>query len=117
VGLGLEIRRGRLGRGVFASAEIARGAIVETCPYIEIPLASVGDPLIDYVFGGASRATVLVLFGYGMLYNHSDHANVRYTYGDRRTVVFVAMRTVAPGSELTLNYGRAWWNSRGRVPR
>jgi SET domain-containing protein len=46
-----------------------------------------------------------VVFGYGSLYNHSESANVHFHRDFRnRLMVFKAVRDIALGEELTINY-------------
>lgn len=99
------------GRGVFARQPYGEGAVVETCAYDTV---WEWRGLEDKVFGGPCEHTALILFGNGMLYNHSADNNVEYaTVGP--AIVFTATRAVKEGEELTLDYGREWWESRPRL--
>jgi hypothetical protein len=114
---GLEIGEGRRGRGVFAARAFAADEKVEVCPSIEVPRSETTGVLADYVFDSASgRKAVLLVLGYGMLYNHSYDPNVEYEQDDDGVVTFYAMRAIAPGEELTITYGREWWTERGIEP-
>ena len=42
--------------------------------------------------------------GYGSLYNHSFRPNARYDDVGPQTKEFTAMRDIAPGEEITVNY-------------
>jgi hypothetical protein len=42
--------------------------------------------------------------GYGSLYNHSYRPNARYVDLAGRTKVFTALRDIAAGEEITVNY-------------
>ena len=76
---GLEIKHGRLGRGVFAARHFDKGEAVETCPTLALPDDQVVGRLGDYVFGSnEGEHEVLLLLGFGMLYNHSSEPNVEY---------------------------------------
>jgi SET domain-containing protein len=48
-----------------------------------------------------------------MLYNHADDPNLEYEQDGEGVVTFFAARPIAPGEELTISYGRAWWEERG----
>ncbi len=48
--------------------------------------------------------TVALALGYGSLYNHSYEPNARYEASRRRTKIFVALRKIATGEEITINY-------------
>jgi uncharacterized protein len=114
---GLEIKEGRHGRGVFATRRFDKGEAVESCPTLELPGDEVVGHLNDYVFGSnAGDDEVLLLLGFGMLYNHSSEPNVEYVQQAPRVIQFVATRPIEPGDELTIDYGEEWWATRNREP-
>jgi hypothetical protein len=114
---GVRVGRGRLGRGVFATRAFAEGETVEVCPTLEIPDGDVTGRLGDYVFRSATDDdAVILLLGYGMLYNHSADPNADYVEDGPDTIAFVTIRPVAAGEELTINYGEEWWDTRGLEP-
>jgi uncharacterized protein len=114
---GLEIKEGRYGRGVFATRAFATGDAVEHCPTLELPADEVVGQLGDYVFGSnAGEDEVILLLGYGMLYNHSHKPNCEYVQEEPRVITFVTIRPVKPGDELTIDYGEEWWETRNKVP-
>ena len=115
IGRGLAVRESRHGRGVFALRRFAKGEPVEVCPILEVPEDEVTGQLGDYVFSSLSEGNVLLLLGFGMLYNHSARANLEYVQ-DEDTMTFLATRTVKRGDELTINYGEEWWEERGLEP-
>lgn len=113
----VEVGEGRLGRGVFASRPIEEGETVELCPTLEVPDADVGGRLGDYVFrSGADENNVILMLGYGMLYNHSAEPNAEYVEDEDGWIAFVATRPVEAGDELTIDYGAEWWDTRGLTP-
>jgi hypothetical protein len=116
IGRGLAVREGRHGRGVFATRRFEKGDPLESCPTLELPDAQVVGQLADYVFGTGDDDQVLLLLGFGMLYNHSAKPNAEYIEDGPRTITFVATRTVEPGDELTIDYGEEWWETRGLQP-
>jgi SET domain-containing protein len=105
----IEVRQIRdKGRGVFARANIRKGTVIERVPVIVIPVQEVfGQParskLADYVFKW-ERDTVVIALGYGSLYNHSYRPNARFYDDGRLTQVFAAIRDIASGQEITVNY-------------
>jgi SET domain-containing protein len=115
---GLEIKHGRLGRGVFAARHFEKGDAVETCPTLTLPNEQVVGRLGDYVFGSnEGEHEVLLLLGFGMLYNHSSEPNVEYVQGEEPdTITFVATQPIEPGDELTIDYGEEWWETRDLEP-
>ena len=50
------------------------------------------------------RGTVAVALGYGSLYNHSYQPNARYDDESGQAKVFRAIRDIAPGEEIVVNY-------------
>lgn len=116
VGRGLAIRIGRHGRGVFATRRFAKGATVEVCPTLELPDGDVTGTLGDYVFRSNNEDAVLLLLGFGMLYNHSADPNLEYIEGEPGTIEFVTTRRVEADEELTIDYGAHWWEERGLEP-
>ena len=111
------VREGLRGRGVFAARAFAADEEVEVCPTVEIPRAEAKGVLADYVFDSArSRRAVVLVLGYGMLYNHSADPNVEYTQDEPTTIDFRARRAVKAGEELTISYGGEWWDTRGLEP-
>ena len=114
---GLEIKEGRYGRGVFATRHFEKGEDVESCPTLELPGDQVVGRLGDYVFGSnEGEDEVLLLLGFGMLYNHSAEPNVEYVQEEPRVIKFVAIQPVEPGDELTIDYGEEWWETRNLEP-
>jgi len=59
---------------------------------------------------------VILLLGYGMLYNHSSEANCEYVQEAPRVIMFQTLRAVEPGEELFIDYGEEWWSTRNRKP-
>jgi uncharacterized protein len=96
------------GRGVFARERIEKGTIIEKVPIVAIPLQEVFGAartakLSQYVFNLDSDSVAIAL-GYGSLYNHSYEPNADYFFPGRFVQVFRALRTIAPGEEITINY-------------
>jgi SET domain-containing protein len=108
----IEIRQiPKKGRGVFARTRIRKGAVIERVPVIAVPVRDVSGRLTDYGFWWG-RDTVAIALGYGSLYNHSYRPNARF-YRDRLTQVFIAVRDIRSGQEITVNYnGRPGSQSR-----
>jgi uncharacterized protein len=115
-GSGLAVKHGAHGRGVFATRRYLKGQLVESCPTVELPDSDVTGRLGDYVYSSVNDDDVLLVLGYGMLYNHSENPNVEYVQDDPSTMRFLALRTVRPGDELTIDYGEEWWETRGLKP-
>ncbi|HSU68041.1 MAG TPA: SET domain-containing protein [Tepidisphaeraceae bacterium] len=108
--------RGRGGRGVFATRDIPAGTVIERVPVILIPNEQVfGDTpearrsarISWYVFGWqgmTKRHYVALALGYGSIYNHSYTPNARYHRESPDVLEFHAIREIAAGEEITINY-------------
>lgn len=108
--------RGRGGRGVFARRAIAAGKVIERAPVILIPRSQVFDAsnvarpdclIAWYVFEWDDidgRPYVAMPQGYGALYNHSYNPNADYELEMPDMLQFVALRRIAKGEEITVNY-------------
>ena len=69
------------GHGVFATRKIAKGEIIELCPYIVLDDDDVAEAnrLQDYLFTSPDEeGDYLCVLGYGMIYNHSDMPNAEW---------------------------------------
>jgi hypothetical protein len=110
------VSRGWRGRGVFAARPFGKGEIVERCPTISVPEGEVSGKLMNYVFQ-PEDGYVLVVLGYGMLYNHSARPNLEWVQTGRTVVTFTSKRAIKQGEELTHDYSRQWWAARNRRPR
>lgn len=105
----VEVKRIRgKGRGVFARRTIAKGEMIERVPVLvmtedEYAQGLAHTPLKDYCFAWGTDQVALAL-GYGSLYNHSYKPNARYEDVGRNTKAFVAVRAIAGGEEITVNY-------------
>ena len=95
-------------RGLLADADIKKGQVIERCPLILVGLDQL-QPLSQtvlwrYHYEWNARNNCIVL-GYGSLYNHSYTPNVRYGFNYQgQCLVFTALRQIAAGEELMINY-------------
>lgn len=98
------------GRGVFTGAPIPKGSIIEISPMIVLPVEEHeqldATGLQDYYFmWGEKDQQCAIALGYGSLYNHSFEPNAQYRPDFvRRTLDFFAVRDIAAGEEITVNY-------------
>ncbi|OAV44079.1 SET domain-containing protein-lysine N-methyltransferase [Lewinella sp. 4G2] len=96
------------GRGVFTSAAIPAGGIIELSPVIIVSAADREKihhtVLHDYYFQWDGDRAAIAL-GLGSLYNHSERANAEfemdYAGGQIR---FTAVRDIREGEEVTTDY-------------
>jgi SET domain-containing protein len=114
------------GRGVFARRAIRQGETIERVPVLVLPATELGEAhganhkngssngngngkpragtgLWEFTFEWG-KGTVALALGYGSLYNHSYNPNARCDDYGARTKVFTALRDIAPGEEITINY-------------
>jgi SET domain-containing protein len=96
------------GRGVFARRLIRKGELIEKVPMLVLPVEEFHDglgktSLANYCFNW-KEGTVALALGYGSLYNHSYKPNARYDDVWPQTKEFTALRDIAPGEEITVNY-------------
>jgi SET domain-containing protein len=115
----IEIRTNpQRGRGVFAREAIAAGTLIEAAPVIILPVAEC--PALDrtiiynYYFhwdgdpDGEGRGAV----GLGLvtLCNHSNRPRARVDRNyDQQTLDLIAISSIAPGEEVTIDYGCVLW--------
>jgi hypothetical protein len=99
------------GRGVFAARAFAAGEVVEECPVMlfrkpyEVLHKELKTVVFHWPVPEGAAATQALALGYGSLYNHANPSNLRYeTDRETLTMRFVAVREIAAGEELTINY-------------
>ena len=96
------------GRGVFARRRIRQGEVIEQVPVLVLPLGEIEDGSGCAILGSYcflwSRDSVALALGYGSLYNHSYEPNARYEDIGGQTKLFVTLRDIAAGEEITVNY-------------
>ena len=96
------------GRGVFARRLIKKGEVIERVPMIVMSAKEYeedlsGSRLSNYCFAWGRNQVALAL-GYGSIYNHSYAPNARYEDVGPQTKVFLALRIIESGEEITVNY-------------
>ena len=95
-------------RGMIATETIRKGAIIEKCPVIPIPINQqqglLQIELRNYYFEWTNSHNAIVL-GYGGIINHSFKPNAAYRYGYKNKVmIFYAIKTIQKGQEVFINY-------------
>ena len=98
------------GRGVRAGRTIARGEVIDSAPVV-ILSAQEWELVEQTVLGqfafrwDDAKGTVAIALGQGSFLNHSYAPNVASDKDVRgRRIVFSAVREIASGEELTINY-------------
>jgi hypothetical protein len=99
------------GRGAYAAQAFTAGALVETCPVVLLSgsFSSIPEEVRKLLFNwgvlAGVPATHALALGYGSMYNHQNPANMRYEADAANgTLRFLAIRDIAVGEELTVNY-------------
>ncbi|MCE7793900.1 SET domain-containing protein [Salipaludibacillus sp. CUR1] len=95
------------GRGVFTLKTFKKGELIEKTPVIIIPKNELrtilNTVLVDYFFQWGREGAVAL--GYGSLYNHSYKPNAVFILNrEKSCITFVALRDIAHGEEVTINY-------------
>jgi SET domain-containing protein len=108
---------GEMGRGVFTSANIDKGTLIESSPVIVMS----GEErklldqtlLHDYIFEwGNHRESCCMALGYIPLYNHSYKSNCEYEMDFKQQLITVrAVRFIKAGEEVFINYNGDWNNA------
>lgn len=96
------------GRGVLAARAFAAGERIECAPVVVLPSVDSallqGRLLDSYWFWWDAEHRALGL-GCASLYNHACPANARFERdAAARTLTFTAVRNIAAGQEITINY-------------
>ncbi len=103
------------GRGAFAARAFAAEEVVEFAPIILVLPHEIVEctELRRRAFQWQSkkiRNSMLqaIVFGYGSIYNHANPANMRwYTEEAGEWAIYQAIRDIAQGEELTINYNES----------
>jgi uncharacterized protein len=106
------------GRGIFAVAPIAAGALIEAAPVIIVPASQCAllDKTIlhDYYFrwddDGDGAGSGAVALGIASLCNHSRRPRARVRRNRAQlTLDLVALAPIAAGEEVTIDYNCPLW--------
>lgn len=93
------------GRGVFATTDIKKNELIESCHLILMDLNDVQGILESYVYEYTPKTAAIAL-GHGSLYNHSDDANSEFSFDFKKKLLKVrAKKMITRGSEITVDYG------------
>ncbi len=107
-----------MGRGVFTTAAIEEGKIIEISPVI---VMSAEDRkfldktlLHDYIFEwGANKDQCCMALGYVPVYNHSYQSNCEYEMDyENQVMSIITVRDIKEGEELFINYNGDWNDSK-----
>jgi SET domain-containing protein len=97
------------GRGVFALKNFKKGAIVESCPVINVTPKE--RRLVEktifafYIYPWRSTRSGSLVLGYGSIYNHSFTPNADWKQNFKtNSMVYRAIKDIKKGEEITINY-------------
>ena len=104
------------GRGVFASSDFKKNAVIEVCPVIVMEEMDTNfimqTMLSNYVYEHNKKGCLLAL-GYGSLYNHHLKPNAKYElaeseepYPGMLELYIIATKPIAADEEIYINYGK-----------
>ncbi|MDZ4793524.1 MAG: SET domain-containing protein [Bacteroidota bacterium] len=106
-----------MGRGVFTTAAILAGTVVEIAPVIvmtkEDRLLLDQTLLHDYIFEwGDNKDHCCMALGYVPVYNHSYNSNCEYEMDfEQKQISIKAVHAIPAGEELFINYNGDWNDS------
>jgi len=98
---------------MYSKTQFAKGEIVEICPIIFVGVEAKAIPnLKNYIFEiEKDKNKYGVVLGYGSLYKHSENPNLEYAYNrSNRQMYFVTTRPIQAQEELSINYGKDFWD-------
>jgi len=101
------------GRGVFTTAPIAAGTIIEIAPVIVMDAKDrihLEQTLLhDYIFEwGEDHKSAAVALGYISIYNHNNAPNCAYEMDfEHQTITITTLTDITVGAELFINYMNA----------
>jgi uncharacterized protein len=105
---------GARGRGVFTSADIEEGTVIEISPVIVMGREErklLDQTLLhDYIFEwGEKKDLCCMAMGYVPVYNHSYRSNCEYEMEfDNACITVKTVRFIKAGEELFINYNGGW---------
>jgi len=105
-------------RGVFTSANIDEGTVVEESPVVVMSKEErklLDQTLLhDYIFEwGEGKNQCCMALGYVAVYNHSYQSNCEYEMDFHREMIIVkAVHFIKAGEELFVNYNGEWDNAK-----
>jgi uncharacterized protein len=110
------------GLGVFAHKIIYKGEIIEECPVFTISKPDTLMEFNDYHFNyptGNDPTELVLPWGYGCLYNHSDTPNAYWMdHPKYKAFQYIAHRNIEVGEEITTYYGDDnYWDRRKHIKK
>ncbi len=86
---------------------------------LDFPIKELSLPVQRVVFNWAKLCDApekyALVLGYGSMYNHADHPNLRYSADpENQAMIYTAVRDIKQGEQLTVSYNQV---SDGAQPR
>lgn len=116
------------GIGVFAATDIRSGTIIERCPMVRMDWRSnyQHDPTIwKYLYFQPKcdcndcnnhGSVVWMVLGYGMLYNHQDIPNAKWSFDYHKAYAdVIATKDISRGDEIFVSYGSTYFNNKTKI--
>lgn len=100
---------------ILSKDNIAKGEIVEICPVMMCGIeVKAIEGIKDLIFEiDRTKQQYGMVLGYGSLYQHSETPNMEFGYNkSNKQMYFTAIRMIKAGEELTINYGKDYWDER-----
>lgn len=97
-------------RGIFASQDIKKDELIESCPVIETSITDYPflkkTKLRNYYFMWDEKIKkVAICLGFGSIYNHSYTPNAYYKKLFKENIIdFIALKDIKKDEEITVNY-------------
>lgn len=102
------------GFGVFADQDFQAGDIIEEC--YALACRRLDPDYRPYYFGFEDK--VVLLLGFGSIYNHSIHTNANYEFdAEHFLCIFKANCKIKKGEEIFISYGDSWFDIRQMMPK
>src|ERR1035437_8060083 len=108
----MKVCKNKFGRGVYATRNYKKGAVVERAPVIILPRTETNsdeehtDRILPYYVFGWDATSDAVGLGFASLYNDSKRPNLcYYTDHEAAQLVFGTTRDIKKGEQLFINYG------------
>ena len=102
------------GRGVFATALIRKGEIIEVAPVLVVPIKEEKyldkTVLSEYYFEYIEGKSDCIVLGYGSIYNHSAKPNAEWDFDyKKQNIIFKATNNIIAGEEICTDYNPDEW--------
>lgn len=108
-------------RGVFATEEIKKGDLIESCPIIKTPEKDYPflkkTRLRNYYFmWDKNNKKVAICLGFGSIYNHSYEPNATYKKQFKENLIdFIAIKDIKKDEEIRVNYNFGNPNNKSKL--